>query len=93
MTRRYKRVSEGLPFAVPRGVAGLQDTDRSPRRNHEGNQQRKYHRRTGPDGDGPHVRAHQPADESHREDCGNHRQRGEDGGVAHFIDRFDGHVE
>ena len=82
-----------LLFAEGRAVAGLQDADRRPRRHHESHQQRKDDRRAGPDGDGPHVGSHQPAHEGHRKDGGHHREGGEDGGVAHFVDGFDGHVE
>src|SRR5450432_2232863 len=30
---------------------------------------------------------------SHRQDGGDHGERGQDGGIAHLVDRFDGHFE
>ena len=42
-----------------------------------------------PDGNGPHVGPHQAADKGHGQYRGNHGEGGQNGGIAHFGDRFD----
>ena len=69
--------------------APAQDADRGPRRDDEGDQQRPEHRRARTDRDRPHVGPHQAADEGHRQHRGDHREGGEDGGIADFTDGLD----
>ena len=71
-------------------VAPLQQAQRRPGRDDEGDQEREEHCGRGTNRDGAHVGPHQPADERHRQDGRHHGQRGENGGVADFIHRADG---
>ena len=52
--------------------------------------EREQHRGRGADRDRAHVRPHQAADERHRQNRGDDRQRREDGRVADLVDRADG---
>jgi hypothetical protein len=45
------------------------------------------HAQAAVDRDRAHVRAHQAADEGHRQQRRDHRQRGQDGGAADLVDR------
>ena len=75
---------EVLSFAFMM-LARLQNPHRCPWRHDESHQQREEHRGAGANRDRAHVRSHQSADERHRKNRGDHGQRGENGGVAHFI--------
>ena len=77
------------------GEAGIlpapaQNADGGPRGNNESDGQRPEHGGAGPDGNGPHVRPHQAADERHRQHGRDHSEGSEDGRVADFVDRLDG---
>ena len=67
-------------------VAFLHPQPGQPGRDDKRNRQRQQHAHAGIDGDGAHVRPHQAADESHRQQCSDHRERGQDGRAADFID-------
>ncbi|GIX31689.1 MAG: hypothetical protein KatS3mg124_2161 [Porticoccaceae bacterium] len=69
---------------VPVFAAPAQDPDAGPWGDDEGDQQRPEHGRAGTDGDGPHVGAHEPADERHRQHGGDHGEGGQDRGIAHL---------
>src|ERR1019366_2780680 len=66
--------------------APAQNPDGSPGRHNEGNGEGPEHGGARADGDGPHVRPHQAADEGHRQHRGDDGEGGEDGRVADFID-------
>ena len=70
-----------------------QDLERRPGGHDKGHHQRKEHRRARADRNRPHVRAHQAADERHRQHGGDHRPGGEDRWVAHLIHRLDGDLD
>ena len=63
----------------------LQEAHRRPRRHDKGDDEREDHRRRRADRNRPHVRAHQAADEGHGQNGRHHGERGQDGGVAHFV--------
>ncbi len=66
-----------------------QELERDPRRDDEGDGERRNHRHRGPYRDRAHVRPHHPRHEGHREDRRDHRQRGQDGRVPHLVHPFD----
>ena len=59
-----------------------------PGRDDERHGQRDQHAHAGVDRDRAHIRSHQPADEGHWQQRGNHREGGEYGRAAHFVHRF-----
>ena len=65
----------------------FQEPHRRPWRHDEGDDEREDHRRRRADRNRPHVRAHQAANEGHRQNGGNHRQCGQDRRIAHFVHR------
>ena len=69
-----------------------QHPDRRPRRDTEGDEQRKEHGRAGTDRNRPHVRSHQSADEGHRQHRGDDGPGGQHRGIADFADGIDGDV-
>ncbi len=73
--------------------AGFQNPHRGPGRHDESHHQRENHRGARANGDGPHVRTHQAAYESHGKNRRNHRERGEDRGIAHFVHGLDSHFK
>ena len=69
-------------------VGSAHKTQGGPRSDHEGNQQRENHCRGRADRDRSHVGSHQSANHRHRQNGRNHRECGQDGRIADFIDRF-----
>ena len=74
-------------------VGGSDQAQRRPGGDDEGHQQREDHGGRGAHRDGAHVGAHEAADEGHGQDGGDDRQGGQDGRVADFVHRLDGHRE
>ena len=70
----------------------FQNPDRGPRGYDKCDGQRKKHGGARSDRDRAHVWPHEPAHKGHGQDGGNHRKRGQDGGVADFVDRLDGNL-
>ena len=91
-TRRAGRRVTGqrVTYWVTLCPVAAEHADGGPRRDGEGDGQREKHRGGGADGDGPHVRAHEPADEGHGQNGGDHGPSGEDSGVADLDDGFEG---
>jgi len=71
------------------GQVALEHADCGPRRDGKRDRQREEHGGGRADRDRAHVRAHQTADERHRQDRGDHGPGGQDGRVAHFVDGFE----
>ena len=76
--------------AMRRHIGAARHLDHQPRRDDDGDEKRKDHRRTGIGGNRAHVGAHQARHEQHRQQGRNHRQGGDDGGVAHLGHGVDG---
>jgi hypothetical protein len=69
--------------------AALEHADGGPGGDGERDRQREQHRGGRADRDRPHVRAHQAADERHRQDGRDHGPGGEDGRVADLVHRLE----
>ena len=78
-----------LNGAVASHDVPLEQAIRQVRRDDERHGQRRQHGHARPHRNGTHVGSHQAAHERHRHDGRNHGERGEDGGVAHFVHRVD----
>ena len=81
--KRAKLAALGIlvPVIVQR-LAGK--ADHQPGGDDHRDEERKDHRRRGVDRDRRHIGTHQPRNEQHRQQRGNHRQGGDDGGIAHL---------
>ena len=79
-------VSGGMNFLSP-----LQNADRRPRRDDEGNGQRESHRRARADRNRAHIRPHQSADERHRQHGGDHGEGRQDSWVTDLANSLDRH--
>ena len=77
-------------FGAGRRRVAAEDTRRRPRGDHEGDGEGEEHGGGRPDRDGAHVRTRQPAHEGHGQDGRDHREGGEDRGVAHLVHRLHG---
>ena len=71
-------------------VAPTEHANRRPGGDDKRNDEREKHRRAGSDRDRTHVGAHEAADKSHRQHCGNHGKGREDGGIPNFTDGLHG---
>jgi hypothetical protein len=72
---------------APRTRRGRAQQRTPPRSDDERDAEGEQHRQAAAHRDGTHVRSHQPADEAHREDRGDDRERRQDGGVPDLVHR------
>ena len=85
--RRREPAVEAAPAGSPRRAVLRRELQREPRRDHERDRERDQHPHARVDRDRAHVRAHEPGDERHRQQRGDHGERGEDRRPADLVDR------
>ena len=72
------------------GLPPIKDVREGPGRDDERDGDGEEHREGGADRDGPHVRAHQSSDESHRQYRRDHRPSRQERRITHLIHRIHG---